>query len=181
MAMNLLPYTKAEMQLSTTEKVHPFRYFYLSTFGDYPESRMVVNRGVSQKLEITFFTDSRTAKVEQIRENPKVSALFYHPNKQLQVRLYGTASLITKRDAGYDSYLKQVLSNADWTKDYGSVHIPGAPKKDEGTIIYGNTINLTVVKIQPIHLDIVLLGAKQHHRSKCKLVGGMWTETVVVP
>jgi hypothetical protein len=179
--MNLLPYAKAEMQLSTTETGHPFRYFYLSTFGAYPETRMVVNRGATQDLEITFFTDSRTPKVEQIRENPKVSALFYHPNKRLQVRLYGTASLITRRDVGYDSYLKQVMSNADWTKDYGSVNIPGAPKKDEATIIYGNTINLTVVKIQPIKLDIVLLGVKQHHRSKCKLVQGMWTETVVVP
>jgi len=179
--MNLLPYTKAEFQLSNTEKGHPFRYFYLSTFGEFPETRTVVSRGISDELKITFFTDSRTPKVEQIRENSKVSALFYHPGKQLQIRLYGTASLLTRRDEGYHIYHQQVMSNADWTKDYASVNVPGAPKKDEGTIIYGNTINLTVVKIQPIKLDIVLLGSKQHHRSKCKLVEGIWTETVVVP
>lgn len=179
--MNLLPYTKAEFQLSNTEKGHPFRYFYLSTFGEFPETRTVVSRGISNELKITFFTDSRTPKVEQIQDNAKVSALFYHPGKQLQIRLYGTASLLTRRDEGYDAYHKQVMSNADWTKDYTSVNVPGAPKKDEGTIIYGNTINLTVVKIQPIKLDIVLLGSKQHHRSKCKLVEDIWTETVVVP
>ena len=179
--MNLLPSTKAEFQLSNTEKRHPFRYFYLSTFGDYPETRTVVSRGITNDLEITFFTDSRTPKVEQIQKNPKVSALFYHPNKQLQIRLYGKASLITRRDPGYDGYLKQVKSNADWTKDYASLNVPGVPKKDEGTIIYGNTMNLTVVKIEPIKLDILLLGSKQHHRSKCKLVEGIWAETVVVP
>ncbi|MEM7085659.1 MAG: pyridoxamine 5'-phosphate oxidase family protein [Bacteroidota bacterium] len=178
--MNLLPYTKSEFQLSNTQKGHPFRYFYLSTFGDYPETRTVVNRGITTDLEITFFTDSRTPKVEQIKKNPKVSALFYDPNKQLQVRLYGKASLITQRDPGYDAYQKQVKSNADWTKDYASLNVPGVPKKDEGTIIYGNTMHLTVVKIKPIALDIVLLGSKQHRRSKCKLVEGIWVETAVV-
>lgn len=179
--MNLLPFVKAELLLSNTEKEHPFRFLYLSTIGEFPETRMVVNRGVSNDLELTFFTDSRTPKVEQIRENAKVSALFYHPTKQLQVRFYGTASLITRKDTGFDAYQKLVLANADWTKDYASINIPGVPKKDEGTIIYGSNMNLTVVKIKAVKLDIVLLGAKQHHRSKCKLVEGMWAETVVVP
>ncbi|MEL6812988.1 MAG: pyridoxamine 5'-phosphate oxidase family protein [Bacteroidota bacterium] len=180
--MKLLAFTKAELLLSNTEKGHPFRYFYLSTFGEFPETRTVVNRGVSDELEITFFTDSRTPKVEQMKQNNKVSALFYHPDKQLQLRLYGEATILTRRDErAYAPYLKQVLSNADWTKDYGSVHIPGTPKKDEGTIIYGNTINLNVIKIKPVHLDIVLLGVEKHHRSKCKLVENMWTEKEVVP
>lgn len=179
--MNLLPYTRAELLQSNTKKGHPFHYFYFSTLGEYPETRMVVNRGISQDLEITFFTDSRTPKVEQIRENSKVSAVFYHPLKQLQVRIYGTASLMTRKDTGYEVYLKQVLENANWTKDYASEYIPGTPKKDEGTLIYGNTMNLVVVKMQPVKLDMVLLGEKQHHRSKCELVRGIWTETVVVP
>jgi len=179
--MNLLSFAKAEFQLSNKERGHPFHHCYFSTFGEYPETRMVVNRAVSRDLEVTFFTDSRTPKVDQIRENERVSALFYHPGIQLQVRLYGTASLITRKDTSYTRYLKKVMSNADWTKDYTALNIPGAPKKDEGTIIYGSTINLLVVKIKPVHLDIVLLGSKQHHRSKCKLVGEIWTETEVVP
>lgn len=179
--MNLLPFAKAELQLSNNERGHPFHYFYFSTIDEYPETRVVVNRGVSQDLEITFFTDSRTPKVEQIKDNAKVSALFYHPNKQLQIRVYGEATLITKDNPDYAPHLRTVMSNADWKRDYGSLNIPGVPKKDEGTIIYGNTINLVVVKIKPVRLDIVLLGATKHHRSKCKLVQDIWTETEVVP
>ncbi|NNM21982.1 MAG: pyridoxamine 5'-phosphate oxidase, partial [Flavobacteriaceae bacterium] len=96
--MNLLPFIKAELLLTNTDKNHPFRHFFLSTFGKYPETRTVVNRGVTEDLEITFFTDSRTPKVEQIKENNKVSALFYHPGKLLQLRLYGQAHIITRRD-----------------------------------------------------------------------------------
>nr|MCH9659806.1 hypothetical protein [Bacteroidota bacterium] len=69
--MNLLPFAKAELLLSNTQKEHPFKYANLSTFGEYPETRMVVNRGVLSDLEVTFFTDSRTPKVAQIRENKK--------------------------------------------------------------------------------------------------------------
>lgn len=179
--MNLLPFAKAELLLSNTQKEHPFKYANLSTFGEYPETRMVVNRGVLSDLEVTFFTDSRTPKVAQIRENKKVSILFYHPKKQLQIRLYGEARIITHRDAGFNSYLTQVKKRADWTKDYTTAHIPGTPKKDEGTIIYGNNINLNVIKVAPVSLDLVLLGADSHYRSKCHLVAGIWTETEVIP
>ncbi len=179
--MNLFPFARAEFQLSNTERNHPFHHFYFSSFGEYPETRVVVNRGISEDLEITFFTDSRTPKVQQIQKYSNVSALFYHQSKQFQVRVYGTASLITKDDPGYAPYHKQVISNADWTRDYSSIQIPGVPRKDEGTIIYGTTINLIVVKIMPVKLDIVLLGATQHHRSKCNLINGVWEETVVVP
>ncbi|MEM7186669.1 MAG: pyridoxamine 5'-phosphate oxidase family protein [Bacteroidota bacterium] len=179
--MNLLPFVKAELQSSNTRKDHPFRYFYFSTLDTYPETRMVVSRGVSQELEVIFYTDSRTPKVDQIRKNDKVSALFYHPAKQLQLRMNGKAHLIDKNDPSYAQHLNMVKSNANWKQDYASQPVPGVPRKDEGTIIYGNTIHLLVIKIEPIELDIVLLGEQQHHRSKCTLKNGVWEETGVVP
>jgi len=179
--MKLLAFTKAELLLSNTQKGHPFHYAYLSTFGEYPETRMVVNRGVSQDLELTFFTDSRTPKVRQIENDKKVSVLFYHSKKQLQIRVYGEAQIIGRKDFGYSAYLQQVQRNADWTKDYAANSIPGTPRKDEGALIYGNDIFLNVIKVKPKKLDIVLLGAQQHRRSKCELIEGIWAETVVVP
>lgn len=178
--MELLTIAKAELLRSNNDAEHPFRYLYFGTFGHYPEIRTVVNREVTNDLSVIFFTDSRTPKIQQIQNDPNVSAMFYHPLKQLQIRMKGKARLIDEDHSAYPGYFQQVQQGLT-KKDYSSMGIPGTPSKDESEIIYGDTIHLMVVKIVPAELDIVQLGQERHYRSRYVKNDMLWIETKLVP
>jgi pyridoxamine 5'-phosphate oxidase len=76
---------------------HPFHHPALATLNiGTPEVRTVILREFSQKdRTLTCYSDARTPKVVQIRNNPFVTFLFYHPRKMIQLRLSGTASVHT--------------------------------------------------------------------------------------
>ena len=178
--MELLTLAKAELKRSENEHDHPFRYFYLGTFGQYPEVRTVVKRDLDDRLAVTFFTDSRTRKVSQIQDDNRVSALFYHPGHRLQIRMTGSAMKLKEDSLAYAAYYQQV-NDSMGKKDYSTLAIPGTPQKDEAEIIYGETIHLTVFRILPADIDVVLLGKDHHRRSHYKRDGSLWIETKLVP
>ncbi len=178
--MDLLTLTKAELKRSENDLDHPFRYFFLATHDRFPQVRTVVKRDLDDRLAITFFTDSRTRKVREINQNDLVSALFYHPQKKLQVRLNGKASILAEDSLQYAGYFNQVQSGPH-KKDYTTLDSPGSPRLDEAEIIYGETIHLTVIRIIPHELDVVQLGQLNHHRSHYKRDGQLWIETKLVP
>jgi pyridoxamine 5'-phosphate oxidase len=76
---------------------HPFHQASLVTMdGDQPRVRIVIIRGFSEEdRTLICHCDLRSPKVSQIRDNPHVSWLFYHPKRWLQLRLSGTASVHT--------------------------------------------------------------------------------------
>lgn len=76
---------------------HPFYRPVLTTLnGNKPEVRTVILREFSEKRRtLICHCDARTPKVIQIQANPRVSWLFYHPEKWIQLRLSGTASIHT--------------------------------------------------------------------------------------
>ena len=88
---------------------HPFYRPTLTTMdGNRPEVRTVILRGLSEKdRTLICHCDARTPKVSQIRDNPNVSWLFYHPEKWLQMRLSGIASVHTD-DKTADSQCKKM-------------------------------------------------------------------------
>ncbi|MBC7536338.1 MAG: pyridoxamine 5'-phosphate oxidase family protein [Ferruginibacter sp.] len=56
--------------------------------------RTVVLRKVDiEKRQVCFHTDIRSGKWEELKNNNKVSWLFYHPSSMLQIRMSGTATL----------------------------------------------------------------------------------------
>lgn len=177
--MELFKLAKAELLRSNADRKHPFLYFTLATFGLYPEVRTVVKRHIGQGLALMFFTDSRTPKVSQIRENAKVSALFYHPKKKLQVRMNGVAELIGKGHEEYESLLKQVNS-ANNLKDYTTLRAPGSVVEDESEIAFGEEAHFLAIRIQPQYIDVLQLGREAHRRRGYSLKEGEWTEAILV-
>lgn len=79
---------------------HPFHHPALTTMArGGPQVRTVILRGFSHEARtLICHCDVRSAKVGQIRENPRVSWLFYHPGQWIQLRLSGTASVHTDDD-----------------------------------------------------------------------------------
>ena len=74
---------------------HPFHRPTFSTMdGSEPQVRTVILRGFSEKDRTLICNcDARSPKVSQIQDNPNVIWLFYHPEKWIQLRLSGTASV----------------------------------------------------------------------------------------
>ena len=105
---------------------HPYYRPALTTMdGNKPEVRTVILRGFSEKdRTLICHCDARSPKVSQIQENPNVSWLFYHPEKWMQVRLSGTASVHTDDKTAESQWEKVRLSNRI---NYCTEIPPGSP------------------------------------------------------
>ncbi|MCB0586694.1 MAG: pyridoxamine 5'-phosphate oxidase family protein [Phaeodactylibacter sp.] len=178
--MELFELAKAELLRSNAGPRHPFLFFNLATFGQYPEVRTVVKRHTGPDLSILFFTDPRAPKVSQIRENPRVSALFYHPEKKLQVRMNGQADIIAEGDNGYDQLLESV-KNGGSLKDYSTRQPPGSIVTDVSDIEFIEELYFLAIRIQPLYIDVLQLGRERHQRRGYTLEEREWREAILVP
>lgn len=180
--MDLLELARAELLRSNGDRKHPFRLMYLSSIGDYPETRTVVKRKATLDFTLTFFTDSRSPKVSQIRATPKVSVLFYHPKKKLQVRLYGQAHLVDEGHGDFNRYLQSVKESPS-LKDYTTLQAPGDPllAGPEASVLFGDEVHFIAIEIKPEKLDILLLGRESHTRSLYVQREGAWHQQPLVP
>jgi pyridoxine/pyridoxamine 5'-phosphate oxidase len=179
--MELITLAKAELRRSNADRKHPFRYFNFATLGEFPEVRTVVSRKVDLDLTLTFFTDARSPKVQQIKKNKQVSALFYHPGKKLQIRMNGLAELVDQRHGDFDRLLNEVKQTSS-LKDYTTLQAPGSTVPDEAKLLFGDEVYFLAIKIKPIKLDVLQLGREGHRRSAyAKNESGEWEEAVLVP
>ncbi len=105
---------------------HPFHRPTLASMDENkPEMRTVILRGFSENdRTLICYCDARTPKVSQIRGNPKVSWLFYHPEKCIQLRLSGTASVHTGDKTAELQWEKVRLTSRF---NYSSGTPPGSP------------------------------------------------------
>jgi len=178
--MTLIALAKSELLRANADRKHPFRTFSLGTFGAYPEIRTVVKRKTYEDLSTLFFTDSRSPKILEIRQNPKVSALFYHPRKKLQVRLKGEAQICPPEEAEYQDFLNRIKQSPA-LKDYTTAQAPGAPISGPEVALFDETIHFAAVKIKAQELDILQLGDQAHERMLYVWELGAWRESRLVP
>ncbi|MEM6965141.1 MAG: pyridoxamine 5'-phosphate oxidase family protein [Bacteroidota bacterium] len=177
--MNLFDFAKSELIRSNADRRHPFRFFSLATLGVYPEVRTVVKRKFAMDWSVLFFTDSRTPKVMQLKNDPKVTALFYHPKKQLQIRLKGLAEIISVGEE-FEKYYQQIQQSKS-IKDYTTQAPPGTEISNEFEVIYGDDIHFLPIKIIPQKIDILQLNRTQHLRSSYEINDGEWMASKLVP
>jgi pyridoxamine 5'-phosphate oxidase len=105
---------------------HPFYRASLTTMdGNKPQLRTVILRGFSEKdRSLICHCDARTPKVSQVRKNPNVSWLFYHPKKWLQLRLSGIATIHTDDEMAESQWKEVKLHNRI---NYSAQIPPGSP------------------------------------------------------
>lgn len=89
------------MAAGVRESGHPWSYGSVSTVakrvdGSFsPRSRIVILRGVDPtSRSLDFYTDVRSAKVDEIFAASSVSWLFYDVESKIQLRLEGTAEVV---------------------------------------------------------------------------------------
>ena len=172
---NLWQLANTELRRAIVDKKHPFRKCVLSTNDEFPESRWVVLRDVTDELIFIIYTDSRSPKVTQIIADGKTSLTFYHPKKQLQVRVKTSASILTSGPA----YERHLAKAANYPKDYSTLLPPGAPLAD--SIDRDGAMHFAVISLAPVQWDILQLSRDDHRRVRYVLNNGNWVGEALVP
>lgn len=81
-----------ELHRGALDTNHPFHWVNLGTVsGEFPSLRTVVLRKVNENLHFFIYTDHRSEKCSDLENNPNASLHFYHPKKQIQIRVKAQA------------------------------------------------------------------------------------------
>ena len=172
---------KSELQLGATQKGHPLNYCTLGTVGleNLARLRTVVLRQVTDDLTLAFYTDRRSKKVLHIKENPKASLLFYHPDKLLQIKVEGIASI--NRDLKtINTHWKALLSKSK--KEYSTTRAPGIPIQSADAVEYlKNDNHFCLVEIAPFKIEYLKLKQPTHIRRRFSMEDGQWKKEFLVP
>ncbi len=168
---------------ATASARHPFRLCHLVTYDlekEIPESRMVVCRGASDDLELTFYTDSRSPKVLQLEAHPTSTVVFWHPRKQIQLRLRGTCKVHLEGSSVYEDHITRIKSSGR-ISDYTSPQPPGSTLQKNSSEQPISSLNFAVITFTPESADILQLHRDGHKRIRVEHVNSNWTITEVVP
>ncbi len=156
---------------------HPFRYVSLATESHgMPFQRMVIFREIENNI-ITLYTDERTPKVVQLKENPNTSLLFYDPNKMIQIHLQGIIEIDKNFDA---SFWKNLSPKAK--EDYTAVKKPGDSIEGFNEIAFDTDVNyFCKLKFNFTEIDYLKIEKPHHIRAKFSLQDNKWKGSYVVP
>jgi pyridoxine/pyridoxamine 5'-phosphate oxidase len=172
-----------ELKAGITTKNHPFRYGTLGTVGLDKMARLrtivLRNIGTPPDLEFTFYTDQRSKKITHIKENPKVSLLFYHPNKLLQLKIEGTARIINDEQKLNDHWKKIGPKSR---KDYITKTAPGTALKNPDQLEYlDESHHFCMVQIAPYKIEYLKLKRPHHLRVRFSKEEEDWYGEFLVP
>ena len=172
---------KEELQKGATQTGHPFRYCTLATVGldNIARLRTIVLRKATDELMLTFFTDKRSKKITHIKENKKVSLLFYHPEKLMQLRIEGLA--IVNNDVNSKKLLWDAVPEES-KRDYTTSEAPGKEIKNPDIIEYLNDEHhFCVVEIHPFKIEYLKLKRPNHIRVRYSKEESDWEGQFLVP
>ena len=155
-----------EMKRAVNDKKHPFRYLIFSSLGAKVRSRYVVLRSYQSDNSFVVYTDSRSSKVEEIRQNPEVHLLFYNSRKQVQVLVEGICDTENNPAIRQSLWLK-VQGNAQ--KSYNTTLPPGAvittPETGHQVKAEMDDEYFEVLNIQPVKIEVLQLNRSKHLRA----------------
>lgn len=174
---NLLKLIFEELENGLKKPKHPFRYVCLSTIKDNaPVQRMVVLRK-KEKNTLTFYTDIRTPKVQQLKVNPNSSVLLYDNNKMLQIQLLGKIEMVeTYPSSIWDSISPKAK------KDYTSSLAPGSLIASPIDVEYDKkNVNFCMLKFTFNKIDYLKISKPHHIRAKFSFTNSNWEGTYLVP
>ncbi|MGB3608363.1 pyridoxamine 5'-phosphate oxidase family protein [Psychroserpens sp.] len=180
MTNQYLEEAKRELINGHAKKRHPFRYFVLATSQDgIPRQRTVVLRKSFLDLSLLFYTDSRTQKINDIKHNAALSALFYHPKKLLQIRVEGKAEIITDQ-AQIDTYWHTIQASSK--KDYTTKLAPSTPINAPENVNYiEDQHHFCAVKLIPTTIEYLQLSRPNHIRVLFSKQDEDWSGQFLVP
>lgn len=170
-----------ELHKGVHKKGHPFRYITLATVGHENNAslRTVVLRQVSKELQLTIYTDSRTKKISDIKENNQVCLLLYHPKKLLQLKIEGSAQIVTDH-VRLKTYWSGIQPSS--RKDYITHNSPGSAIKNPNEVEYLEDTNyFSMIDITPTKMEYLRLQRPNHIRVEFTKEKEDWKGNFLVP
>lgn len=165
MLNEILQQAKQEIKFGYLKKKHPFRYPCLASIcNDTPNLRTIVLRDTTNKFELIFYTDYRSNKISDFKNNANASVLFYHPKKLLQIKVTGTMKII---DSGkvYEDYWSRVQGKSK--NDFITKKAPGAIIQNPDEIEYlEDNHNFCLLMLVPSAIEYLQLNRPNHIRAK---------------
>ena len=168
-----------DLHSAVKDAAHEYHLFTVATSSNNtPELRTVVLRDIDlDNYKISFHTDSRSPKYNQLIKNSSVSALFYSISKRTQIRIKG------KAEASNDKKLLSSLWNklSKDSKECYQGEIPPSgiipDAKIFNDIIYDSSIdnnnqgfeNFSRIIIDVSSIEILRLHHLGHRRLLCEL------------
>lgn len=157
---------KHELHLGALDPKHPFHWINLGTIsGDFPSVRTVVLRKLTQDFQFLVFTDYRSAKCSDLQANPNASLHFYHPKKQVQIRIKALTILHFQDDMA-DKFWKTIPSHR--RTEYTGVLPPGTPlsKPTTASIEREDTGQFfSVLEFSPAEIEVLQFHKSGHLRA----------------
>ena len=170
------------LRQGSSQSRSPFHQGVMATQSEQgPEARYVVLRQVDeQNSRVCFHTDTRSPKVQQIKNEPTIAWCFY--GEGLQLRLQGTAQLHQDNPIARNGWEQASLMSR---RAYLSTRPPGtalANPEDEKSVTLGNVAmsaeeseisfsHFMLVEVQVLELEILLLKASGHLRALFNISG----------
>lgn len=160
---------------------HPFRYITMATNGTNAIPRLctVVLREVTDALKLTIYTDSRSTKINNLKENDHISILMYHPKKLLQIKIEGVAEIVTNEER-----LKKTWNNLPQNnkREYNTAIGPSNKISSPDDIVYLEDNNFfAMIDIIPKKIEYLKLKTPNHIRVLFKKVNTDWEDSFLVP
>ncbi|WP_271782070.1 pyridoxamine 5'-phosphate oxidase family protein [Aquimarina algiphila] len=170
-----------DLKAASKTKDHPFRYFTLATsdINGTPKMRTVVLRETNDQLQLIFYTDKRSEKMNHIKEHDAVSLLFFDTERLLQISIQANAKIITD-DSKLQSIWNQIPQNS--RKEYTSKLSPGKAIKNPEAVDYLEGKHFfSVIKIIPNRIEYLRLKRPNHIRVLFKKENTNWKGMFLVP
>lgn len=175
---------KHELHRGVLDNKHPFRFVVLGTLAETgPDARYVVLRMIDEQLNFFIYTDQRTGKAKSIEIEPRVSLLFYSPQKRVQVRVKGTAVLHHGNEEA-QKHWNRVQGLAQ--KAYHSRLAPGSVlDRPEDAYAWSDQLDepdyFSVIQVKPLELEVLQLDGLEHLRAKFTINDGIWDSSWLAP
>ena len=178
-----------------TDRRHPFHLPTLATRGasDYPEARIVVLRRAERaSRELICHTDARSGKVREIGADPRVTWLFYDPERRHQFRVRAQAEVLTNGSLFEDAWARSNVSSRRCylaprapssesehpTANLPDSHVDRNPTLEESE---AGKVNFAVLRSEIISIERLHLASDGHRRVRFDFVDGDWTGVWIEP
>jgi len=169
---------KKQLKAALKYKKHAFRFFTLATRnlnGDSNLRTVVLRDFDAEQLQFTIFTDARSKKVKELKENSNAQFLFYDSKRMIQ--LIFSVKMI---EIDYDDSIYNSLPDAS-KKDYSSLQTPGSKIKSPDQVSYDDSKKHFIkINFKSLRLEYLRLKRPNHIRAIFNL-NDSWEGQFLVP
>lgn len=179
----IIPILFSEIQKGLSRKKHPFKNVVLNTLSnDKPKARWVVARKLTPEQHFYIFTDSRSAKIEELKQNNNCSLLFYYNRQGLQIH-FDCMARIHQDNQTTKTYWPGIRGSS--YQNYTTSLAPGTPiddiKKGHELMTEINAQYFTVLELYPQRINILQLNKEGHIRAEFENKSNQWVGRFLVP